>query len=62
MTNDVYMMSMKASTTAVDIKANVLKHQEIIISLPTAHSLSGCDSVATFYGIGKKGTDISSVR
>jgi len=62
MTNDVYMMSMKASTTVIDIKATVLKHQGIIISLPAAQSLSGCDSVATFYGIGKKGTEISSVR
>ena len=37
----------------VDIKATVQKHKEIIPKLPSAHSLSGCDTVAQCWGIGK---------
>ena len=37
----------------VDIKATVQKHKQIIPSLPSAHSLSGCDTVAQCWGIGK---------
>lgn len=52
--NEIYMKSFRSSRSVVDIKASVLKHKDIINSLPAAHSLTGCDTVATLYGIGKK--------
>lgn len=54
MTNDVYMVPFKSGRAIVDIKATVAKHCSIIPSFPAAHALSGCDSVAPLFGIGKK--------
>ena len=42
-----------ATCTSVDIAATAMKHQEVIPYLLAAHGLSGCDSVAYMYGIGK---------
>ncbi len=37
----------------IDIQATVAKHRDIIPSLLAGHSLSGCDTVAACYGLGK---------
>lgn len=37
----------------IDIKATVQAHLAIIPGLPAAHALSGCDTVPTYFGIGK---------
>lgn len=37
----------------IDIKATVQAHRSIIPGLPAAHKLSGCDTVPTYFGIGK---------
>ena len=37
----------------IDIKASCLKHSAIVSDLPAIHALSGCDTVAATFGIGK---------
>ena len=37
----------------IDINATVSQHRKIIPDLLAAHGLTGCDTVATYYGIGK---------
>ena len=37
----------------IDIKATVKEHKDIIPCLLGAHALSGCDTVPTYFGIGK---------
>ena len=37
----------------IDIQLNVDKHEYIILVLPAAHALSGCDTTACLYGIDK---------
>lgn len=37
----------------IDIKTTVQAHRTIIPGLPAAHALSGCDTVPTYFGIGK---------
>lgn len=39
--------------TAIDIKATAEKNVDIVPYLLSAHALSGCDTVASLYGIGK---------
>ena len=39
--------------SSMDIQATVEKHREILPHLLAAHGLSGCDTVATYHGIGK---------
>ncbi|KAG7157431.1 hypothetical protein Hamer_G005863 [Homarus americanus] len=36
-----------------DIKATVEKHRDLVDDIMAAHALSGCDTVAHLYGIGK---------
>ena len=38
---------------SVDIRETVQKNKEIIPNLIAAHAISGCDTVACYYGIGK---------
>ena len=40
--------------SVIDIKQTSLKYAELIPNLLAAHSLSGCDTVSGFFGIGKK--------
>ena len=40
-------------TLIIDIKATVEEHQAIIPGLLGAHAISGCDTVPTYFGIGK---------
>ena len=53
LTNRVMMMSPIQGRTVIDINETVRKHQDIIPSLLAAHWLTGCDTVATYFGIGK---------
>ena len=39
--------------TVVDIQATVKKHQNIIPAILAGHALTGCDTVAPCFGIGK---------
>ena len=45
----------------IDIKATVQEHQDIIPCLLGAHALSGCDTVPTYFGIGK-GTVVKNLK
>ncbi|MES9884040.1 MAG: hypothetical protein ABW185_24600 [Sedimenticola sp.] len=47
--------------TLIDIQKTVRQHKEIIPSLISAHALSGCDTVAYLYGIGK-GTVLKKLK
>ena len=38
----------------IDIDVTVEKNRSIIPGLLTAHALSGCDTVASYYGISKR--------
>ena len=38
---------------SIDIQATVHLHKDIAGQLPAAHALSGCDTVAQLWGIGK---------
>jgi hypothetical protein len=44
----------------LDIKATIIKHKDVIKGLLPAHALSGCDTEATYFGIGK-GTVIKTL-
>ena len=61
MTNVVLMESPIKSRAVTDIAKTVEKHSSIIEELLPAHALSGCDTVAGCYGIGK-GTAVKAVR
>ena len=49
----VYMESPLRGRAVIDIDATVQNNISIIPGLLAAHVLSGCDSVASYYGIGK---------
>ena len=49
----IVMEETSKDRNCVDIKATVQKHKQIIPRLPAACSLSGCDTVAQCWGIGK---------
>lgn len=49
----VLMESPVQERTVVDIGETVKKHSSIISELLAAHALSGCDTVACYFGIGK---------
>ena len=52
-TSRVLMVSPISERTTIDINATVEKHRLIIPNLLAAHGLTGCDTVAPWYGIGK---------
>jgi hypothetical protein len=37
----------------LDIKATITKHTDVIMDLLPMHALSGCDTVTSYFGIGK---------
>ncbi|KAJ8409789.1 hypothetical protein AAFF_G00218480 [Aldrovandia affinis] len=53
----------------VDIKSTLAKHSQIVKNLLPAHAISGCDTVASYYGLGKgsvikvlkAGNDLSAI-
>ena len=51
--NVVLMESPIKGRTVVDIGKTVQKHSEIVEGILPAHALSGCDTVASYFGIGK---------
>ena len=53
LTCQMFMEGTNAKRTSVHIAATAMKHQAVIPHLLAAHALSGCDSVAYMYGIGK---------
>ena len=46
--------SAKYRRTVIDIQATVEKHRAVIPSLLACHALSGCDTVAACFGVGKR--------
>ena len=59
--NPVFIQSPKKERTVIDIDATVEKNFSIIPGLLAAHALTGCDTVASYYGIGK-GTALKVLR
>jgi hypothetical protein len=53
LTSPMLMRSPIQQRTVIDIQATVEEYQAIIPGLPGAHAISGCDTVATYFGIGK---------
>lgn len=51
--NHVFMESVVAGRVVIDIIASLLAHQDIIPDVLAAHAISGCDTTAMYYGIGK---------
>jgi len=49
----VLMVSPIHGRAVIDINATVDQHREIIPDLLATHGLTGCDTVATYFGIGK---------
>ena len=47
------MESLARDRKCVDIRATATKHKEIIPNILAAHALSGCDTVAQCWGVGK---------
>ena len=50
---NVYMASPVHGRAVLDINASVKDHESILPNLLVAHSITGCDSVGTYHGIGK---------
>jgi hypothetical protein len=61
MANKVLMESPIKGRSIIDIAKTVDKHTDIIEEILPAHALSGCDTVAGCFGIGK-GTAIKALR
>ncbi|KAG1670089.1 Solute carrier family 12 member 8 [Nymphon striatum] len=53
LTCQLYIVGTSPSRSTVDIKATVEKHSGFVKNILAAHTLSGCDTVASLYGIGK---------
>ena len=49
----VLMVSPIHGRSMIDINATVTQHRDIIPNLLAAHGLTGCDTVAPYFGIGK---------
>ncbi|KAJ8334026.1 hypothetical protein SKAU_G00413450 [Synaphobranchus kaupii] len=47
------MESPSKERAIVDIKSTLAKHSQIVKNLLPAHAISGCDTVASYYGLGK---------
>ena len=53
LTSPMFMTSPVQQRSTIDIKATMEKHHAIVPALLAAHAFSGCDTVPTFFGIGK---------
>ena len=60
-TTPVLMESLKKERTVISIDPTVMDNLSIIPGSLAAHVLTGCDTVATCYGIGK-GTELKVLR
>lgn len=49
----IVMESPRKERTIVDIQSTLAKHTQIVEHLLPAHAISGCDTVASYYGLGK---------
>ena len=49
----LFMVGTSPSRTVIDIAATAKKHAQIAPSLLSAHALSGCDTTAYYWGVGK---------
>ncbi|KAG0702222.1 hypothetical protein GWK47_025151 [Chionoecetes opilio] len=49
----MFMESLVKERNVIDIQATVKKHQNIIPAILAGHALTGCDTVAACFGIGK---------
>jgi len=58
---NIIMESTSRDRKVVDIRLTVEKHKEIIPHLLAAHAVSGCDTVAQYWGIGK-GTAVKKLQ
>ena len=58
---NIYLESPLKGRAVIDIDKTVEKNLSIIPGLLAAHALSGCDTVAGYYGIGK-GTVLKVLR
>ena len=47
------MKSRSSKPEVIDKKTTIEKHKDIISEILPMHALTGCDTVASFYGIGK---------
>lgn len=61
LTCELVMVATSPGRTSVDIKATVEKHGHTIEDLLPAHVLSGCDTVAALWSVGK-GTVLKTVK
>ena len=61
LTQTVTMESPVQDRASVDIKTTALEHASIITDILAVHALSGCDTTACYFGIGK-GTVIKVLR
>ena len=53
-TGQVYMQSTSHDpNTVIDINSTYEEHRDVDPNIPAAHALSGCDTVGTYFGIGK---------
>lgn len=52
-TGHIKMISPVSGRTMIDINASVDKNTAVMSNLLAAHGLTGCDTVATYHGIGK---------
>jgi hypothetical protein len=52
-TCQLLMEGTSSKRSVIDIKATVLKHAKIVPQLMAAHAITGCDTVAYLWGIGK---------
>ena len=52
-TGHVMMISPIRGRTVIDINANIDKNPVVMEDILAAHGLTGCDTVATYHGIGK---------
>ena len=53
LTSAVFMTSLVQQRSTIDIEATVEKHHAIVPGLLAVHALSGCDTVPTYFRIGK---------
>ena len=58
---EVFVQATSGERTTINIKETVRLHESIVPYLLAAHALSGCDSVSSFYNIGKK-TILNNVK
>ncbi len=53
LTSTLVMEPTSQGRSSVNIGSTVAKHQSIALQLLSAHALTGCDTVASYFGIGK---------